>query len=152
MRKTATERFMEKVQPEPNSGCWLWDGLVNRDGYGRFFLKGKPVGAHRASLLLRGAEIPDGMCVLHKCDVPACVNPDHLWIGTHADNVADRVAKGRSGAGPGHHPSKLDAAAVRSIRSLRAAGIAVRAIANMFEVVPGTVYAVLSGKTWCHVE
>lgn len=100
------ERFMDKVSPEPNSGCWLWTGFYQEFGYGRMGVGYAVEGtrgtamAHRLSYEIFVGPIPDGICVLHRCDVPECVNPEHLWLGTHSDNVNDKVAKGR------HHYSK----------------------------------------------
>jgi len=94
--ETAKDRFEKFILPEPNSGCWLWDGSTNGRGYGSFCLHGRSGGAHRASYQLYKGAIPAGLLVLHKCDVPPCVNPDHLFLGTHADNTADMVKKGRA--------------------------------------------------------
>ncbi len=87
--------FNEKWMPEPNSGCWLWTAYVDRDGYGNITINRKPTPAHRASWELFKGTIPKGLLVCHKCDTPACVNPDHLFLGTHKDNIRDSFAKGR---------------------------------------------------------
>lgn len=97
-RRPIEERFLEKAIPKPNSGCWLWLGALDKDGYGHICLGGassSPIGAHRAALLIAGREIPVGMSVLHHCDVPSCVNPDHLYIGTQKDNAADMMRRNR---------------------------------------------------------
>jgi hypothetical protein len=101
------DRFLAKYVPEPNSGCWLWTAHCDRQGYGTLTAmpeesaKGKrwPFMAHRISFEQFRGPIPEGMCVLHKCDVPSCVNPDHLFLGSNADNMADKVAKGRQARG-----------------------------------------------------
>ena len=84
-----------------SSGCWLWFGIVNKKGYGKFRLSGKFVGAHRAAYELFKGEIPSGKWVLHTCDVPNCVNPEHLYTGTQSDNERDKVSRGRH-----HHVKK----------------------------------------------
>ena len=91
----------DRCIPEPNSGCWLWLGAIGAGGYG---VAGKPRmrlprAAHRRSWHLFHGPIPDGMHVLHKCDVRSCVNPEHLFLGTHQDNMADRDKKGRQAKG-----------------------------------------------------
>jgi hypothetical protein len=91
-------RFEEKYIPEPNSGCWIWTGWVNRAGYGYININGRherDTEAHRAAWLLFRGPIPEGMYVCHKCDIPSCVNPDHLFLGTQTDNMRDASAKGR---------------------------------------------------------
>lgn len=117
--RSAIERFEEKFMPEPNSGCWLWLACVsNRTGYGKFGLaKDDEVGAHRASWRLYRGDIPLGMVVMHKCDVRICVNPDHLKLGTQADNIADKMAKGREARGTRVCTAKLTDDLVRKIRA-----------------------------------
>lgn len=96
--KTRLQRFNERWTPEPNTGCWLWTGGTIGFGYGCFVLDAadKARTAHRASYVLHVGEIPSGMEVCHACDVPQCVNPSHLFLGSHADNMADCSAKGRT--------------------------------------------------------
>lgn len=89
------ERFEDHYTPEPMSGCWLWLRKVDRDGYGRIWTGNKEVGAHRWSYeSVFGALTPD-IKVLHRCDIPSCVNPTHLFLGSQADNMQDCARKGR---------------------------------------------------------
>jgi hypothetical protein len=86
-------RFIQRVTK--TDGCWLWTGATTKFGYGRLSHNGKMISAHRLSFLLAGNELPTELCVLHKCDNPACVRPDHLFSGTKADNNEDTKRKGR---------------------------------------------------------
>ena len=88
-------RFERKYTPEPNTGCWLWTAGTCRFGYGRFHYVKRDIESHRMSWHFYRGPIPDGLCVLHKCDTPACVNPDHLFLGTRADNNIDCTNKKR---------------------------------------------------------
>jgi hypothetical protein len=87
--------WRDHVLPEPNSGCWLWERTVDPRGYGRLRRGGKTVFVHRLAWADTYGPIPDDLIICHRCDNPGCANPDHLFIGTHADNVADKVGKGR---------------------------------------------------------
>lgn len=88
-----TERFWTKVQKTET--CWLWGASKNKWGYGWVKLNGSMRGAHRVSYELTKGQIPNGFEILHKCDNPPCVNPDHLSSGTHGDNIRDMFKKGR---------------------------------------------------------
>ena len=103
--------------PEPNSGCWLWLGNVQKSGHGRLKWHGRTTLAHRLSWELHRGPIPPGMLVCHTCDMGGCVNPDHLFIGTHADNHADRNRKGRQARGERGGQAKLTATDVIAIRA-----------------------------------
>ena len=97
-------RFEAKVSPEPNTGCHLWTGAAIRQGYGYAVVGGKTRRAHRVAFEHFKQKVPEGLCVLHRCDQPACVNPDHLFLGTDKDNAVDRDRKGRGvGRATGRH-------------------------------------------------
>lgn len=89
------ESFVKKTIIDSN-GCWIWQGAKDPDGYGRACYNNKTPPAHRLSYLFYKGNIPEGMCVCHSCDTRDCVNPDHLWLGTHDDNMLDMKLKGRA--------------------------------------------------------
>src|SRR6185295_8692220 len=89
-------RFWGKYIPVTESGCWIWDSFCRRGGYGQFGIRnGVMVYAHRMAYWLAFGEFDESLDVLHRCDVPVCVNPNHLWLGTHKENMHDMISKGR---------------------------------------------------------
>ncbi len=133
---------MAKVSPEPNSGCWLWTGGVASNGYGMFWLDGKVDTAPRQSYRLFCGEIVDDLHIMHKCDVRLCVNPDHLSLGTNADNTFDKQKKGRAA-------KKLTPAEVLKMRSM--ATLSKRKLAKQFDVDRRMVQFILRGRNWSHI-
>lgn len=93
--RSVLERFMDKVSPEPNTGCWLWLGARGSNGYGTFKIGGVQTTAHRASLILHGVSVPPKQMACHRCDNPPCVNPDHLFAASQSENMMDARRKGR---------------------------------------------------------
>ncbi len=88
--------FYNNIITEPNSGCWIWIKSISNKGYGRAHLRPFEMSSHRFSWILFRGKIPETFHICHKCDTPSCVNPEHLFIGTAADNMADKIKKGRS--------------------------------------------------------
>ena len=142
--------FHGKYIPEPNSGCWLWIGAINAYGYGQFSRpRVQNEGAHRTSWKIHYGTIQDGLHVCHRCDNRLCVNPDHLFIGTQADNMADMIAKGR-GKNPAPH-YKYSADVVIAVRRMYANGIKKAEIARTTNLPFSTVRGLVDRKRWRHI-
>lgn len=145
-----TERFHKKYIVKEN-GCWMWEGSTRANSKGVLYpriSKGKKdIGAHRFSYMMIHGEIKSGMYVCHKCDTPLCVNPDHLFIGTHKDNMADMVNKGRSHKGTGEYAnsSKLTNEQAKQIRSINLSG---SKLANLFGVSQATISRIIRKETY----
>lgn len=132
--------------------CWLWNKAIADTGYGILNFNGKTIAAHRLSYKLHKGEIPKGLFVMHSCDVRACINPDHLRLGTNADNVADMVSKGRIARGMTRRDCKLSDNDVLEIRRLCGDGIPHKDIALMFGVARPTITQIGNFKKRIHVE
>jgi hypothetical protein len=154
--RTLEERLRAKLGPkDPVTGCTVWTGGGIPAGYGLISRGGRMVLAHRVAYELKHGPIPDGMKVCHSCDNPPCCNDEHLFLGTQADNMADRDAKGR-GKFPGlkgedHGRSKLTEEDVLKIRKLLAKGDSVARISQAFAVRGATIYRIQSKESWSHI-
>lgn len=166
--KTIEERFWEKVKKTDT--CWIWTGSKRNKGYGAFsytvggrLIQGR---AHRYSYELHKGAIRPGYFVLHKCDNPACVNPDHLFLGTNEDNIRDMLKKGRHIAGgthcgdegdwkrgTKHHAAKLTEEDVRELRRLHATGEwSYSQLGKRFQIGPSAAYKIVKRLLWRHLK
>ena len=152
------DQLIDRSLPIPIfDGCWIWMLSIIQDGYGRMQVGSKKILAHRLSYEAFVGKIPEGILVLHRCDVPSCINPSHLFLGTDRTNSNDKVAKGRHARGPLHsvwsrgekqHAAKLNPEKIRLIRAdMRSQS----AIAKDFGVTQTIISAIKRGKTWKHV-
>lgn len=147
------KRFLKKVVK--SDGCWEWNGFRNPDGYGVVKFRDRLWRTHRVAWVIYRGEIPEGLCVLHRCDNAACVRPDHLFIGTQGDNAADRDSKGRHKPfhGSDHPRSKILEEDVLKMRSLFKAGSPIFEIAKLFPVISyDAVCKIVHSKLWKHVK
>jgi len=150
MRKFTEERFWSRVHKTDT--CWLWMGTITTGGYGRIQVNCKLICTHRLSWEMRYGKIPKGMFALHKCDVPNCVNPNHLYIGTTQDNMNDKVNRGRSPRGESHGNNRLKESQIRSIRKINSFDIFTQAeIGKIFSVARETTRDIINKKIWKHV-
>ena len=158
--ETYRELFENKI--DKSGYCWLWMASRTEKLYGVFAIRGKTYKAHRISYMLNVGEIPVGMCVLHRCDVPSCVNPDHLWIGTKADNnkdMDDKLRRVKPGTysrkykyGEKHHNAKLTCSIVLQLRQEYAEGLTSYAsLAKKYGFGVVTIYKAVKGITWNHI-
>lgn len=158
MISSIEERFWKKVNKSPNvKGCWVWTACKNK-GYGWFGVGNKKMkSAHRFSWELENGEIPNNFCVLHKCDNPLCVNPNHLFLGTLKDNTADMISKGRTNwlgkQGSENHRAKLSEEQIPIIRKMLVENLLTqREIGNIFGVSVMIINRIKTNKIWKHVN
>ena len=142
---TETERFHSKYEIITETGCWIWTEHLSSSGYGQFSVNRKARIASRVSWELHFGVIPGGLLVCHRCDVPSCVNPNHLFLGSPKDNSADMVEKLRSKKGESHPRSKLTNEAVKLIRSGNKSD---QEWADIFGVYRTAVVKVRLNRTW----
>lgn len=149
--RTVKERVMSSYAVS-ESGCWEWTKSFqgNLRNVGQIRVNGKTRKASRLSYEINVGAIPVGLCVLHRCDNPKCINPDHLFIGTHKDNVQDMIAKRRGLVGHKNGASVLTDDNVREIRNL-AGYFSDRCIADKFDISPITVFDIRHKRTWGHL-
>jgi hypothetical protein len=160
------DRFRTKVQVGPD--CWLWTAGRDRDGYGQFWLRGRVESAHRAAWEFRFGSIPEGKMVLHRCDTPACVRPEHLFLGDAKANHEDMVMKGRRADGQVRASeirvdkrnalgvtltkAKLGPEQVEEIRARYAAGgVTQAALGRDYGVNWRTIHVIVRNRNWKHI-
>lgn len=141
--------FEKRYTVDERSGCWLWIGSTVTDGYGVWVAHGQRT-AHRAAYVMHKGAIPNGLHVLHKCDQPNCVNPEHLFLGTHQDNMADLRAKGRAyGAkGEANYGAKLTE---EQVMAVMADPRSCAEISAQYGVTGAMVDKIRNGKSWPHL-
>ncbi|QZI78635.1 hypothetical protein 22664UKE3-2_060 [Escherichia phage vB_EcoP-22664UKE3-2] len=144
---TASERLAELSVAE-ESGCIRFTGHLDGEGYGRIMVARVKYMAHRLSYSINKGPIPDGYVVRHKCDNPSCINPEHLEVGTQADNIADKVSRGRQARGSGAGRAILTEESVREIRS---SPLKVSELSTLYGVSVVSIRNILRRKTWQHV-
>lgn len=149
LARNPLESFEEKIWREPNSGCHLWTARCDKKGYGWFKTRiSSERLAHRFSYLFYRGGIPPTMHVLHKCDTPGCVRPEHLFLGTNDDNCRDKVSKGRQAKGESHSSAKLTSDDIIAIRAdMRPCKI----IASQYGIDLSSIYSIRRGRVWKHV-
>ena len=143
------ERFWKKVDRREPNQCWEWKGLKHIFGYGEIKISNQKRRAHRVSYQLHHGPIPEGLHVLHSCDNPSCVNPAHLHLGTQADNMREKMERGRCSSGETHGQSKLTSDQVHQIRSSYAAGgVTQRQLSEVFGVDQTLISQIINKKIW----
>lgn len=154
IENTIENRFHTKVTEKDKNGCMLWTAFINPKGYGLFKFNGRTMPAHRCSYELHFGKIPKGMCVLHKCDVRNCVNPDHLFLGTQIENIKDMCKKGRNSKSVGmdNPKSKLTDRKVKNIKMKLSQGITITKLAKQYKVAECTIGFIKSNQTWKHIS
>lgn len=144
------DRFWAKV--DKSGDCWLWTSAVATSGYGVLNIDGRTVRAHRLSWALANGRIPDGTLGLHRCDVRLCVRPEHLFLGSYADNMADAAAKGRTSRGTHRPTASMTTSGVHEVRRLVASGLSDVEVAQALAITRSVVRNIRTGHTWAWLQ
>jgi HNH endonuclease len=153
--KERLKSFVEERIFYSPDGCWYWTGYLNDAGYGVIDLNRrgirKVLRATRVYYEIKKGPIPDGYHICHRCDNPACVNPDHLFAGTREENMLDMINKGRSPKGSKHGNAILKESDIADIRNLISKGFSMDEIAVKFNVSATAIYDIKAKRTWSHI-
>ena len=150
MAAHSIHNFWRKVNKNGPNGCWVWTAATKQAGYGMIGFKTKLCLAHRLSWELHNGPIPNGLCVLHKCDNPPCVNPNHLFLGSRKDNNLDKIKKGRSPNLKGSNSGRavLIESQILEIRELLKTDLTQQEIGNLYGVSRSTIKEIKCGSNW----
>lgn len=170
LKSKAIRRFFSGIKKNSITGCWEWSRTKNNFGYGMMGVSTDAILVHRYSWMHHYGEIPDGLIVCHKCDNPSCANPEHLFLGTHKDNVHDKISKGRDNyrrktlrakrvpkvkepsKARSRSDTKLTPGQVKEIKFLLRGGVKQAHVAKKFSVSRTTILFIKQGKMWRHIE
>jgi hypothetical protein len=157
-RMSPESRYWQRVNKDSENGCWNWTGSVIPGGYGHFYYNNKSIYVHRISYAWHHPMTLDlfnnsKVCVCHSCDNPRCVNPAHLWLGSHADNMRDKREKGRATRGESSPCSKLTELQVLEIRQRynKKAKITTVQLSKEYGVGNSVIWNILNRKIWKHI-
>lgn len=151
MRQKEYERFISKIEIDPKTDCWEWQGRKNKDGYGTFHILRDSKLVHRVAYEHFCGQIPEGLLVCHTCNNPCCVNPKHLKLGTDQNNMDDMVLAGRQNKqkGEDHHNAKLSKEQIVEIRELYSTGFVTQQdLADHFDVSQVHISNIVLKKRW----
>lgn len=162
--RTPKELLAKKSKHVHATGCIEWTGFRTKRGYGVIGVNNRVIRAHRIAYEIAFGPIPRGLCVCHSCDNRACINPEHLFVATHAENMKDMADKGRANNAPAilaargkhklgenHHATKVTANVVTLMRDMKRGGNTLREVSARFGVPMATVQSIVTGRTWGHV-
>jgi len=149
-----SERFWKNVNIKEDSECWEWLKSTNKQGYGHLNINNKLCRANRIAYKISYGIIPSGLCVLHTCDNPLCVNPNHLWLGTHNDNMRDKVLKGRCShlkeeLNPNSKLTKIDVLTIRNLYDMN--GYTQYKLAELYNVTRSCIKHVVNKDVWKNI-
>jgi hypothetical protein len=153
--RSPVDRFWAKADRSAGpEGCWVWTGAAYREGYGsvKDHATRRTRRAHRVAWEIAHGDIPNGLWVLHKCDNPPCVNPAHLFLGTHADNMVDKFAKGRAVCGEQNRRAKLTEEGAREAFRLTQTGLSDGSVGELVGVSSSCVRHIRLGYAWGHLQ
>ena len=143
-----SDLFWSKVDKQDE--CWIWIAAINMFGYGHFAIERKIYKAHRVAYMIKHGDIPDGMYILHSCDNPACVNPEHLRVGTQKDNIMDRTIRGRHNptSGTKNAWAKLTE---KDVLQIRGSNLSALELSELYGISRSNIYNILGRRTWTHI-
>lgn len=146
-----SKKLFNKIMPEPNTGCWIWIGAYDNTGYGRYKMGNTTEAAHRVLFRLYKDKIQKGFLICHSCDNRFCVNPDHLFAGTHQDNADDMINKKRHIYGEKKWCAKFKESDIINVRNLYDSGITQMEIALKYNCSQSHISEITTRKQWKHL-